>query len=194
MKVAIYARVSTDEQNIETQLDFLRTTADRLGHEIYKEYIDIAESGKKESRPAFDEMLQEMRRYRFHTIMVYKLDRIGRSLPHLINLFEEFNKKGVHFISATQNIDSTTPEGKMFLRMLMILSEYERELTVDRVKAGMKRAKKDGKQIGRPKTGIKGKEVFELREKGLSIRKIAKKLKCNYGTIYRIIKGGYGKT
>ena len=190
MKVAIYVRVSTEQQNVETQLDFLRSLCKRHEYEIYKEYIDKGFSGSKTSRPAFDEMLKEMRKYKFHAVLVYKLDRIGRSLPHLINLFEEFSKKGVHFISATQNINTTSPEGKMFMRMLMVLAEYERELTVDRVKAGMARAKKQGKLIGRPKTGINGSEVFRLRNEGKSIRKIADILKCNYGNVYRIIKGG----
>lgn len=193
MKVAIYCRVSTKEQNIKTQLDFLRLLCEREKYEIYKEYIDVGESGKKESRPAFDEMLKDMRKYKFHAIAVYKLDRIGRSLPHLIGLFTEFEKKSVRFISATQNINTTTPEGKMFMRMLMILAEYERELTIDRIKSGMSRAKREGKLIGRPKTGIKGEDVLRLRKEGLSMRQIAKELKCNYGTVFRIIKGGSKK-
>lgn len=188
MKVALYCRVSTTDQEVQTQLDVLRRLCTHQSYEIYKEYIDIGESGKKSSRPSFDQMLKDMRQYKFRAIIVYKLDRIGRSLPHLINLFEEFSKKGIQFISATQNINSTTPEGKLFMRMLMILAEYERELTVDRVKAGMRRAKRQGKIIGRPKTGIGGAEVLALRSQGLSIRKIAKKLQCSYGTVYRIVK------
>jgi putative DNA-invertase from lambdoid prophage Rac len=188
MKVAIYARVSTKEQNVNTQLNLCREACERCGYEIFKEYVDIGESGRKYSRPQFDEMLIMMRRYRFHAIMVYKIDRIGRSMAHLVNLFEEFQKKKVHFISVTQNIDSTTAEGRMFMRMMMVLAEYEREMTVDRVKSGIKRARKEGKQIGRPKTGINGFHVMQLKEKGLSLRKIATELNCSLGTVQRCIK------
>ena len=193
MRAGLYCRVSTKDQNIDTQLDVLKTICERQNYEIYKEYLDVGESGKKESRPAFDEMLKDMRHYKFHIILVYKMDRIGRSLKHLINLFEEFEKKGVKFLSATQNINTDTPEGKMFMRMLMVLAEYEREITVCRVKDGMKRARREGKKIGRPRTGVNGQAVLELRKDGLSIRKIAKELQCNYGTVFRIIKGGYDK-
>jgi len=165
MKVAIYCRVSTEEQNINTQLSFLRTVCEREKHEIYKEYVDIGQSGSKESRPAFDVMLEDMRHYRFQGIIVYKLDRIGRSLPHLINLFEEMTKKGVYFISATQNINTTTPEGKMFMRMLMVLAEYEREMIVDRIKSGLERARKEGKPIGK-----RGKDKKRRKRSGYLLR------------------------
>ena len=190
MKVAVYARVSTKEQDVNTQLEVLREVCQRQKYEVYYEYVDRGESGSKESRPAFDEMLKDMRARKFNCVMVYKLDRIGRSLPHLINLFTEFENKKVEFISATQNINTSTPEGKMFMRMLMVLAEYERELTVSRVKSGMDRARKQGKVIGRPRTGVNGGEVLRLREKGLSIRKIADKLGCSYGTVFRIVKKG----
>jgi DNA invertase Pin-like site-specific DNA recombinase len=152
MKAAIYVRVSTkDKQDINTQIEYLKDYAARNKLEITKTYQDIGESGSKDSRPSFDAMLNDMRSGEFKGILVYKLDRIGRSLQHLINLFEEFNNKGIDFISATQNINTTTPEGKMFLRMLMVLSEYERKLIVDRINAGLKRARKQGKPLGRPK-------------------------------------------
>ena len=151
MNTVIYARVSTrDKQDINTQLDFLREYANRNNLTISKEYKDIGESGSKDSRPAFDSMLYEIRAGKVDSVLVYKLDRIGRSLQHLINLFEEFNKKNIDFVSATQNINTTSPEGKMFLRMLMVLAEYERELIIDRINAGLKRAKNQGKKLGRP--------------------------------------------
>lgn len=187
MKVALYARVSTKEQNVDTQLDLMRTHCERTGNEIYEEYIDIGESGKKNSRPEFDRMLKDMRRYRFHAICVYKLDRIGRSLPHLLNLFDEFTKKKVEFISVTQNIDTTTPEGRLFMRMLMLMAEYERELTVDRVKSGMERAKREGKKIGRPKTNINAWEAYRMRQSGMSFRNIADELGVSTGTVQRCV-------
>lgn len=152
MKVVIYARVSTrDKQDINTQIDFLTDYAERNELNIIEIYKDIGESGSKDSRPAFDRMLFDMRSRMFDSILVYKLDRIGRSVQHLIGLFEEFNRKNIQFVSATQNINTTTPEGKLFLRMLMVLAEYERELTISRINDGLKRARNQGKTLGRPK-------------------------------------------
>lgn len=157
MKVALYARVSTEEQNIDTQLVHLREYCKRLNHTITAEYKDIGVSGAKESRPAFDEMLAAVRSHKINCIVVYKLDRIGRSLQHLINLFQELKNLKVQFISTTQNISTDTPEGKMFMRMIMVLAEYERELIVDRINSGLDRARKEGKTLGRPK-GAKDKK------------------------------------
>lgn len=188
MKVAIYARVSTKDQNVQAQLDLCRKHCEVQGHQIFGEYVDIGESGKKENRPAFDEMLKWMRRYRFQAICVYKIDRIGRSLTHLVNLFEEFKKKKVHFISVTQNIDSTTPEGRMFMNIMMVLAQYEREMTVDRVKSGLERARREGKVIGRPKSKINSYQVMRMKNEGMSLRQIATELNSSLGSIQRCIK------
>jgi len=188
MKVAIYARVSTKEQNVQMQLDLCRKYCERGGHEIFDEYIDVGESGAKDSRPAFDEMLKYMRRYRFHAVCVYKLDRIGRSIAHLIKLFEEFKVKNVHFISVTQNIDSNTAEGRMFMHMMMALAEYERELTVDRVKSGLERARRQGKRLGRPPNDVDRYAILRLRNEGMSLRKIASQLNYTLSAVQRCIK------
>jgi len=194
MKVAIYTRVSTVEQNVDTQLNLLRTLCKRCNYEVYKEYNDVGQSGKKHSRPQFDLMLNDMRKFKFKGILVYKLDRIGRSLAHLITLFSEFEKKSIDFISATQNIDTTTPEGRMFMRMLMVLAEYERELTVSRVKSGMDRARKEGKQIGRSKVKTNDYLILRLLNSNKSQREIAKELNISKGTVQnRIKKMGWQK-
>ena len=188
MKVAIYCRVSTKDQNVQMQLHICRKHCETQGYKVFNEYVDIGESGSKSSRPAFDEMLKYIRRYRFNGICVYKMDRIGRSLAHLVSLFEEFKKKKISFISVTQNIDSTTPEGNMFMQMMMVLSEYERAMTIDRVKSGQSRARREGKIIGRPKTQINEYEVLRLRNDGMSFRTVANKLNCSLGAIQRCIK------
>lgn len=151
LKIGLYARVSKEEQNIETQVMALRDYCQRNNYEIVEEYLDNGISGATDSRPAFNKLLRDMRAGEINCVLVYKLDRIGRSLQHLLNLFEEFKNKKVEFISLTQNINTSTPEGKMFLRMLMVLAEYERELIVSRINAGLERAKKQGKKLGRPK-------------------------------------------
>lgn len=160
MKVCIYARVSTEDQNLETQLSACRDYCKRLDYEISNEYKDII-SGSKDSRPAFNQLIEDLRQNKFEAVIVYKLDRIGRSLQHLLNLFEEFQNRKIEFISITQNINTTTPKGKLFLRMLMILAEYERELIVARTKSGLDRARKQGKLLGRPK-GAKDKKRRKL--------------------------------
>jgi len=173
MKAAVYSRVSTrDKQDITTQELYLKDYASRSGLEVFKFYSDVGESGSKDSRPAFDAMLTDMRAGQFKAVLVYKLDRIGRSLPHLLKLFEEFKRREVSFISATQSINTTTPEGRMFLHMLMTLAEYERELTLSRIQAGLERARSQGKRLGR-KPGSKDRK--ERRKSGYWLRWAGKK-------------------
>ena len=152
MKVAVYCRVSTrDKQDINMQIEYLKKYAEREELEIYEIYSDVGQSGKKDSRPAFDIMQDDMRAKKFEGILCYKLDRIGRSLSHLLSLFDEFRNKNIAFMSATQSINTRTPEGRMFLHILCVLAQYERELTVSRIMDGLARAKAKGKKLGRPK-------------------------------------------
>ena len=152
LKGGLYFRISTrDKQDIGMQVKAVRDYCEREGIEIIKEYQDIGESGSKESRPAFDNLLNDMRKKIFNCIIVYKLDRIGRSLNHLVKLFEEFKKKDINFVSVTQSINTITPEGRMFLHMLMVLAEYERELTISRINSGLDKVRAEGRQLGRKK-------------------------------------------
>ena len=151
MNAGVYYRVSTNEQSTGMQEKAIQDYCERENILITKEYSDIGESGSKESRPQFDKLIQDMRNKSFDTIIVYKLDRIGRSLSHLVKLFEEFKKRKINFISITQAINTTTPEGRMFLHILMVLAEYERELTIVRIHSGLARARAKGKKLGRPK-------------------------------------------
>lgn len=148
MKVAIYARVSTDEQSTDAQINFMRTYCERANPplEIFKEYTDINISGSKENRPAFNLLLQDLRDYKFDIVMVYKLDRLGRSLKHLLSLFDEFNLKGVHFISASQNIDTTSASGRLQLQIIGAFAEFERSLISERTKEGLRGKKNIGKR------------------------------------------------
>lgn len=150
-KVGLYGRTSMADQNSETQLMALRDYCGRVGYQVIGEYIDNGFSGKDDKRPAFERLLADVRANKVDCVVVYKLDRIGRSLKHLLNLFEEFKNLRVDFISMTQNINTNTPEGKMFWQMLGVFAEYERELIVARTKSGLERARKQGKTLGRPK-------------------------------------------
>ncbi len=158
MNVAIYARVSTEEQNADNQVKLCREYCQRAGHTVFKVYQDDGISGMRESRPAFDELLKDMRQYRFNCIMVTKLDRIGRSLRHVLSLFEEFTRKGVHFIAVTQNIDTESPAGKFQMQMLGAFAEYERNIISERTKEGLKFA------VG---TGKRGKDKKPRKKRGV---------------------------
>jgi DNA invertase Pin-like site-specific DNA recombinase len=145
LKAAIYCRVSTEEQDADKQEYIIKDYCQRNNIEIYKVYKDVI-SGKTTSRPAFNQLLEDMRQREFGVIIVTKLDRIGRSLGHLISMFEEFNKRGIHFIAVTQSIDTTSAAGKLQLHILGAFAEFERNIISERTKEGMKRAIGVGKR------------------------------------------------
>jgi len=191
MKIAIYIRVSTKDQNLDTQKLPLLEYCKRNDYDIFKLYEDFGESGSKDSRPSFDVMLSDMRKGKFKAVLVYKLDRIGRSLQHLISLFQEFSKRDIEFISLTQNIDTTTPEGRMFLKILMLMAEYERDLMITRINAGIDRAKKQGKHLGRPikqNDGDMFKIVRLVNEYGYSISKLSVVTGINRSMVYSLMQ------
>ena len=151
MIAGIYYRVSTGEQETSMQEKAVRDYCNRESIEIYKEYSDRGISGSKESRPEFDLMIKDMRDKLFDTIIVYELSRFGRSLPHLVRLFEELKKKNIKFIATSQPMfDTTKPEGELFLYIMMALADYERKNTIRRINDGLERAKAEGKILGRP--------------------------------------------
>lgn len=169
MKVAIYCRVSTEEQDNDKQEFICREFCTRNGYEVIEVYKDII-SGTKSQRPAFNKLLEDIRGLRsFDCIMVTRLDRMGRSLSHLLSLFEEFNKRGLHFISVTQNIDSVSSTGKLQLQILGAFAEFERNLISERTKEGLKRASGVGKRgkdkVPRKRRGGTKKVLFAIENK-----------------------------
>ena len=146
MKAGIYCRVSTLDQDVSVQERICREYAGRSNIEIYRIYSDNGISGMKDSRPAFDELLRDMRLMRFNCIMVTKLDRIGRSLQHILSLFSEFTKLGVHFIACTQSIDTSSAAGKLQLQIFGAFAEFERNIISERTREGLKFAKNVGKR------------------------------------------------
>lgn len=151
MKVALYVRNSTNEdrQNPETQLRPLREYCKnkQLEFDVYQEFA----SGAKQSRPQLDIMLQGIRKHQYHFVLVWRLDRLGRSLQHLLQLIEEFRNKGVKFISLTEGFDTSTPQGQLFFHIAGAFAQFERQLIQERINAGLARAKAEGKIFGRPK-------------------------------------------
>jgi len=150
MKVAIYCRVSTDEQDADKQEVACLEYCKRNNLEPFKVYKDVI-SGTTSSRPEFNKLIEDMRHYKFNIIMVTKLDRLGRSLSHLLTLFEEFRNKGVDFVAITQNIDTTTSSGKLQMQIMGAFAEFERNIISERTKEGLKNAVGVGKR-GKDKT------------------------------------------
>lgn len=151
MKVAIYCRVSTDEQTTLNQELELKEYCKRNSYDIYKIYKDEGVSGSKTSRPELDKMLIEMRLKSFDAILIWKLDRLGRSTQHLLQLLEEFKNKDIKLIISTMGLDTSTPMGKFFFTVIGSIAELERETIRERIKLGLKRRLSSGKSLGRPK-------------------------------------------
>ena len=145
MLAAIYCRVSTEEQDADKQEYICKEYAQRNNHKVYKVYKDVV-SGASTNRTQFNQLLTDMRNYKFKLIIVTKLDRLGRSLQHLLSLFTEFGSKGVHFVATTQNIDTTNAAGKLQLQILGAFAEFERNIISERTKEGMRRATGVGKR------------------------------------------------
>lgn len=148
MRAAIYARVSTTDQTAENQLLELRRYSEARGWTT-TEYVDTGVSGAKDRRPALDQVLADARRRRFDVLVCWRLDRLGRNLKHLITLLDELHALGIAFVSLNEGIDATTPAGRLQMHLLGAIAEFERARIVERVRAGMARARKDGKRLGR---------------------------------------------
>lgn len=145
MKAGIYARVSTEDQDADKQVSICKEYAEKNGFDVYNIYVDVI-SGTTNSRPSFNKLLDDMRHYRFRAVICTKLDRIGRSLQHLLNIFDELANKKVDFIAVTQNIDTTTSAGKLQMQIMGAFAEFERNLISERTKEGMKNAVNVGKR------------------------------------------------
>lgn len=176
-RVAIYARVSTaTEQSPEMQLRDLRELTERRSFEVVREYVDTGFSGASDSRPALNDLLADARRGRFKAVLVWKLDRLGRSLVHLVRLMEELRQLGVELISFSEGLDFTTTAGKLLFQVISAFAEFERDCIRARVQAGMRNARARGKRIGRPPAVVDAAEVARLRAQNASWREIAERL------------------
>jgi DNA invertase Pin-like site-specific DNA recombinase len=185
-RAAIYARVSTFDQEPENQLQELRRYIEARGWTA-TEYVDRGVSGAKDSRPALDTLVRNAKRRRFDTLVVWRLDRLGRNLRHLILLLEELQALGVAFVSLTEGIDATTPAGKLQLHILGAIAEFERARIAERVRSGLARARAQGKRLGRPRKRVPESRLAPVR--GLSVRQAAVKLGVSPATAHRWISG-----
>ena len=186
MKAATYARVSTTaNQSVEMQLRDLRELATRRAFKIVGEYCDEGVSGAKDSRPALNRMLADAHSGRFNAVLVWKLDRLGRSLLHLVRLLEEFRSIGVELISFSEGLDFTTTTGKLLFQIISAFAEFERDCIRERVMAGLRNARAKGKRIGRPRKILDISSVARLRREGRSWREIAAKFGVGTSTARR---------
>jgi DNA invertase Pin-like site-specific DNA recombinase len=173
--VAVYARVSTMDQNCEVQLaDLRRYVSQRFGKSY--EYVDVGVSGTQRKRPQLDALVKDAKKRLFEVVLVWKFDRFARSLKHLIDSLQEFRALGIDFISFTEGIDTTTPTGELLFNIVGAVAQFERDLIADRVRAGIAHARALGKRIGRPPASVDLAEVVTLRRQGLSLRSVAKTL------------------
>ncbi len=191
LRVALYARVSTSNkgQDVGLQLDELRRVAEQRGWSISGEYVDDGVSGSDDSRPELDRMMADAQAGKFDLVAVWKLDRLGRSLQHLLRLISDLSRWGVGFASLRDSgIDTTTPTGRLMLQILGALAEYEKELIRERVIAGVRRAQAQGKHCGRPKVELEIRPAVAMLQQGRGLREVASITGVSRTTLRRRLK------
>src|ERR1700730_4451837 len=185
MRVAIYGRVSTAEQNAAMQVEELRAYCGRRQWEIVEEFIDSGVSGSKESRPALNRLLADAKRRKFDTVLVYRYDRFARSLRQLVNALAEFDALGIHFVSLHEGVDTSTPNGRLVFGIFASIAKIERELSRGRVRSGLAAARSKGKRLGRPSVDVDASKIASLRATGASWQAITRQLGISAGTAKR---------
>ena len=189
-RVALYLRVSTTGQTVENQRRELEAWAARAGHEVVAAYADEGVSGAKgrDRRPRFDLMLKDAARRRFDLLAAWSVDRLGRSLPDLVNALKDLHEAGVGLFLHQQGLDTTTSSGRAMFGMMGVFAEYERAMVRERVNAGLARARAQGTRLGRPRVGAGvERRVRELRATGKGIKAVARELGVGVGTVQRIV-------
>lgn len=186
-RAALYMRVSTVDQHPEMQLHDLRQMAAQRGLEIVQEYTDRI-SGVKARRPGLDQMLADARRGRFDIVLVWASDRIARSVKHYLEVLDELNRLNIEFVSFRENIDTGGPLGRAIVVIIAAIAELERSLIVERVRAGMRRARLEGTHIGRQPLTLDHEAIQRERCQGKSLRQIAKGHRISTATVQRVLR------
>ncbi len=187
-KVAIYARVSTKDQSVDMQLNDLERYSKERGLKVFRVYQDNGVSGTKETRPALGELMNDAKKRRFDIVLVWRFDRFARSTKHLVNALYEFRNLGIDFISYQENIDTSSPLGEAIFTIISAMSKLERDIIAERVKGGLRKAKANGKKLGRPKNEVDTDKVIEYRKQNKSIRQIANELNLSKGVVQRTLE------
>ena len=186
-KIGIYVRVSTGSQTVENQERELLAHCQRQGWQVFKVYRDEGFSGAVADRPGLKEMLADARQGRFNLLVVWKIDRLARSISHLLDVLTELTGLGIGFVSLTEAINTETAQGRMIANFLGSIAEFERELVVERVKSGMARASAAGVRIGRPRAGFDVAEAIRQKQAGQSWSQVAKAVGASSATVRRIV-------
>ncbi len=186
-RAALYMRVSTLDQHPETQLYDLRQMAQQRGYQIVEEYTDRI-CGAKAKRPGLDSMMRDARRGRFDVVLVWASDRIARSVRHFLEVLDELNRLNIEFVSFREQIDTGGPLGRAVVVIIGAIAELERNLIIERVRAGMRRAKLEGRHIGRKPLVLDRNAILRDRQRGHSLSQLAKGHLVSRATIHRVLK------
>jgi DNA invertase Pin-like site-specific DNA recombinase len=187
-KAAIYVRVSTPDQHVESQLYDLRELASRRGFEVVHEYEDRGVSGKKARRPGLDALMADARRRKFSVVLVAAFDRIARSTKNFLQIVDELDSLGIEFISRREGVATGDAMGRLFVTIISAIAELERSLVVERVKSGMRRARLEGRQIGRARLDVDREQVVLDRRSGMSLTQVARKYSISRASVCRMVK------
>ena len=187
-RAALYVRVSTVDQHPETQLHELRQFAAQRGLQIVQEYVDHGFCGARARRPALDRMMEDARRHRFDVLLVWSCDRLARSTKHLLQTLDELSGFGIQFLSQREAIDTEGPLGRAIIVIVSAMAELERCIIIERVRAGMRRARLEGRQIGRARLDVNREQVVHDRRSGMSLTHVAKKHGISRASVCRITK------
>ena len=187
-RVAVYARVSTVDQHPESQLLDLRQFAAQRGLQIVQEYVDHGFCGARTRRPQLDRMMEDARRHKFDVVMVWACDRLARSTKHLLQVLDELNGFGIQFLSQREAIDTDGALGRAIIVIVSAIAELERSLIVERVRAGMRRAKLEGRRIGRAPLQVNRALLLLDRERGLSLNQLAGTHRISKASVCRVLK------
>jgi DNA invertase Pin-like site-specific DNA recombinase len=191
-RAALYMRVSSLDQHPETQLHDLRQMADQRGYEIVHEYTDMI-SGAKAKRPGLDELMRDARRGRFDVVLVWASDRIARSVKHFLEVLDELNRLNIEFVSFREQIDTAGPLGRAIVVIIGAIAELERNLIIERVRAGMRRARLEGRHIGRQPIALDREAIHRERCQGQSLRQIARCHRISTATVRRVLSAQTGE-
>ena len=187
-RVALYSRVSTTDQTCDNQLNDLREYCRARGWTDVREFIDTGISGTKERRPALDKMMSEVKARRIDVVVVAAFDRFGRSVRHLVEALDLFHHLGVEFISLREQVDTGSALGQAIFTIIAAIAQLERSLIVERVKAGLRRARAEGKRLGRPRLRVDVRHLERIVEQGLPVREGAKQLGISPSSFLRLAR------
>src|ERR1039458_2172930 len=187
-RAALYCRVSTVDQHPETQLHNLRQFAAQRGLQIVQEYVDQGFCGARARRPELDRMMEDARRHKFDELMVWACDRLARSTKHLLQTFDELNGFGIQFLSQREAIDTEGPLGRAIIVIVSAMAELERCIIIERVRAGMRRAKLEGRRIGRAPLQVNRVVLLRNRERGMSLNQLAQAHGISKASVCRVLK------